>query len=62
MFIEEMQILVDCKRLVEALLVEKKWMLEKFPQDSQEYAFTLDQIKRMEDALNGKGVRPHVHP
>ena len=62
MFIEEMQILVDCKRLVEALLVEKKWMLEKLPQDSKEYAFTLNQIKRMEAALNGKGVRPSVHP
>lgn len=64
MFIEEMQILVDCKRLVETILEEKKYIIERLHKDGiGEYDKYLQQeINRLEAALQGKGVRPHEHP
>lgn len=64
MFIEEMQILVDCKRLVECMLSEKKLVAKTLHQVGLEddcKAIQKD-IDRMEAALQGKGVKPYEHP
>lgn len=63
MFIEEMQILVDCKRLVENMLEEKKCIIEKLHKDGrgEHDRYLQKEISRLEAALQGKGVRPHEH-
>ena len=63
MFIEEMQILVDCKRLVEKMLEEKKYIIEKLHEDGrgEHDKYLRKEIARLEAALNGKGVIMHEH-
>lgn len=58
MFIEEMQILVDCKRLVEHMLEEKKALLSSYDGTVNETTvrYVQKEIARLEAALNGKGV------
>lgn len=59
MFIEEMQILVDCKRLVEKMLEEKKLKIEYADKCGRLEAIPYLQrdIDRLEAALQGEGVK-----
>ena len=59
MFIEEMQILVDCKRLAEKMLEEKKQAIEYASKCGKIGAvLSLEKdIDRLEAALQGKGVK-----
>lgn len=60
MFIEEMQILVDCKRLVENMLEEKKAALASYDGDKNSSVakyYIQKEIDRMEAALNGNGAK-----
>lgn len=56
--IHEMEILIECKRLVESMLSEKKRILEYLDEngkgDSQGSRTVLAQITRMERALKGQ--------
>lgn len=56
--IHEMEILIECKRLVESMLSEKKRILEYLDEnvkgDSQGSRAVLAQIARMERALKGQ--------
>ena len=63
MFIEEMQILVDCKRLVECMLTEKRHLMKRLHDSGKEDSckYMQKEIDRLEAALQGKGVRPYEH-
>lgn len=54
MFIEEMEILIECKRLVEDLLVEKKKMAEYLYKTGKDTRLLELEIARLEGALEGK--------
>lgn len=58
MFIEEMQILVDCKRLVEHMLEEKKALLISCDGtvSNSTIMYIQKKIARLEAALQVKGV------
>ena len=54
MGIKEMEILIECKRLVENLLREKKFILERLDRCGKDGRVVQAQINRMERALEGK--------
>ena len=54
MDIKDVEILIECKRLVETMLQEKKWILEKLNESGKDSRSTASQIVRMERALNGE--------
>ena len=52
--IEEMEILIECKRLVENMLSEKKYILERLDRVGKDASVVQASINRMERALEGK--------
>ena len=56
--INEIEILIECKRLVEKMLSEKKYIMERLEEagkgDTHGARCTFAQIVRMERALQGK--------
>lgn len=54
MFIEEMEILIECKRLVEDMLGEKQTMAERMDRCGKDPSFLKKEIERMQRALSGK--------
>ena len=58
MTIQDMEILIECKRLVEKMLSEKKYILERLEEsgkgDTQSTRCVVAQIIRMERALEGR--------
>lgn len=54
MFIEEMEILIECKRLVEDMLGEKQTMAEYMEKCGQDPGFMESEILRLQRALSGK--------
>lgn len=58
MDIKDIEILIECKRLVEKMLSEKKYILERLEEngkgDTQGARSTIAKIIRMERALEGK--------
>lgn len=56
--IHDMEVLIECKRLVEKMLSEKKYIIEHLEEagkgDTQGARCTLAQIVRMERALQGR--------
>ena len=58
MEIKDVEVLIECKRLVEKMLSEKKYILERLEKsgkgDTQSSHCVIEQIARMERALDGK--------
>ncbi len=54
MFIEEMEILIECKRLVEDMLGEKQTMAEYMEKCGKDPSFMQCEIDRLQRALGGK--------
>lgn len=58
MDIKDIEILIECKRLVEKMLSESKYVLKRLEEsgkgDTQGALCVLDKIARMERALKGK--------
>ena len=54
MFIEEMEILIECKRLVEDLLGEKQTMAEYMEKCGKDPRYVEQEIERLQRALGGK--------
>lgn len=58
MNIKDIEVLIECKRLVEKMLSEKKYVLERLEKDgkgdTQGARSVLTQIVRMERALKGE--------
>ena len=58
MDIKDIEVLIECKRLVEAMLREKKYTLDRLPEngkcDERAIRCMKAQILRMENALQGK--------
>ena len=54
MEIKDMEILIECKRLVERLLRGEKYILEKLKQRGENTKTVQAKIKMMERALEGK--------
>lgn len=54
MFIEEMEILIECKRLVEDMLGVRKDMVERMEKCGKDPSFLEEEIERMQRALSGK--------
>lgn len=54
MFIEEMEVLIECKRLVEDLLDEKLTMAEYMDKCGKDPRFLDSEIERLQRALSGK--------
>ena len=52
--IKEMEILIECKRLVEKMLWEKKFLLDSMDEGDMGYKVVQAHIDRMERALEGK--------
>lgn len=52
--IKEMEVLIECKRLVERLLWEKKYILERMDKCGKEVEVVQRRIDMMERALDGK--------
>ena len=62
MNIQDIEVLIECKRLVEKLLAEKKYVLSKLEKsdkgDERSKKVVMAQILRMENALEGKPPIP----
>ena len=58
MDIKEIEVLIECKRLVQSMLVEKKCILRRLNGNGQDVRCVEKQIARMERALQGI---PPVH-
>lgn len=54
MFIEEMEVLIECKRLVEDMLGEKLTMAEYMEKCGKDPSFMEGEIERLQRALSGK--------
>ena len=54
MFIEEMEILIECKRLVEDLLAEKVARAEYMNKCDKDSGYVEKEIERLRRALGGK--------
>ena len=54
MDIKDIEVLIECKRLVEAMLYEKEFLLSKLDENGKETHFIKKSIARMERALQGK--------
>ena len=54
MFIEEMEILIECKRLVEDMLDEKRFMAERMDRCGKDPSHLKKEIERLQRALSGK--------
>ena len=55
MDIKDIEVLIECKRLVETMLHEKEWILERIDEDEKGvYKSVQAQIVRMQRALNGE--------
>ena len=54
MFIEEMEILIECKRLVEDMLGEKQTMAEYMEKCGKDPGYVEKEIERLQRALGGK--------
>ena len=54
MFIEEMEILIECKRLVEDMLGEKQSMAEYMDKCGKDPSFMQSEIERLQRTLSGK--------
>ena len=58
MEIKDLEVLIECKRLVEKMLIEKKYVLSKLEEsdkgDERAQRVVIAQISRMERALEGK--------
>ena len=52
--IQEMEILIECKRLVERMLWEKKFLLDRMDKGDKGYKVVQAHIDRLERALEGK--------
>lgn len=52
--IKEMEILIECKRLVERLLLEKRYVLERMDKCGKNYEVVQKRIDMLERALEGK--------
>lgn len=52
--IKEIEILIECKRLVEKTLQARKFLLERMDESDKGYKVVQAQIDRMERALEGK--------
>lgn len=52
--IKEMEVLIECKRLVERMLWEKRHILERLDKRDKGYEVVQGQIDRMERALKGE--------
>jgi hypothetical protein len=57
MFIEEMEILIECKRLVEDMLGEKQTMAEYMEKCGKDPSFMESEIERLQRALSGKSAK-----
>lgn len=57
MFIEEMEILIECKRLVEDMLGEKQIMAEYMEKRGKDPSFMESEIERLQMALSGKRAK-----
>lgn len=57
MFIEEMEILIECKRLVEDMLDEKMLKAEYMDKCGKDPSFLESEIERLQMALNGKRAK-----
>lgn len=57
MFIEEMEILIECKRLVEDMLGEKQTMAEYMEKCGKDPSFMESEIERLQMALSGKRAK-----
>lgn len=57
MFIEEMEILIECKRLVEDMLGEKQTMAEYMEKCGKDPGFMASEIERLQRALSGKRAK-----
>ena len=53
MFIEEMEILIECKRLVEDMLGEKQTMAEYMEKCGKDPGYVENEIERLQRALGG---------
>lgn len=54
MFIEEMEILIECKRVVEDLLGEKQTTAEYMRKLGEDPGYMEQEIERLQRALSGK--------
>lgn len=54
MDIKDMEILIECKRLVERLLRGERYILEKLEERGEDAKMVRGKIKMMERALEGK--------
>ena len=54
MNIKEMEILIECKRLVERLLWEQRYMLERMDKCGKDCSIIQQRIDMFERALEGK--------
>lgn len=54
MFIEEMEILIECKRLVEDMLGVRQDMIARMEKCGKDPSFLEEEIERMQRALSGK--------
>lgn len=57
MFIEEMEVLIECKRLVEDMLGEKLTMAEYMEKCGKDPSFMEGEIERLQRALSGKSAK-----
>lgn len=53
MTIQDIEVLIECKRLVEAMLREKKYILTKLDGNGRDVRCVQESIYRMECALKG---------
>ena len=53
MDIKDIEVLIECKRLVEAMLREKKYILKQLNSNGKDIRCVEKQIARMERALQG---------
>ena len=54
MDIKDIEVLIECKRLVEAMLLEKEVILSKLDGNGKDVYYVKKSIARMERALQGK--------
>ena len=59
MLIQEMEVLIECKRLVEMLLWESKRNLETMDKCGKDVSWIQKRIDMMERALEGKQPLPY---
>lgn len=52
--LKEIEILIECKRLVENMLLEKRYILKRLDDCGKDGRVVQAQIERMERALEGK--------